>query len=885
MSGLRRAWSGWRLALRLGRREALRARGRSVLVLVMIALPVLAVVTTAVLAATVDVSAKEGLDRKLGTKAAAMLIAQARVKNVRQGIDPTQGGTWSDAPGRPAATRAQVTKVLGDRPMLPVTLDASVGVRTKAGVAAGAQVSELDPTDPLAAGLFRLTDGRWPRSRDEVVVNAYLAGRGPGLGSALTLPSHQTGEQPRKLRVVGIAESASVKNKPAALGLPGSFHLPPNDGTTWLVGGGPIGWDDVLALNRLGVTALSRAVVLDPPAAAVTPAPTSSDGTTTVYALVAVMALIEVVLLAGPAFAVGARRQSRSLALMAASGSTPRQARRVVLGSAVVLGGVAGAIAFVGGLALARVLEPVVQHYTGDWLGPFEIPWLEVVGIAAFGIVSALLAALVPAWIASRQDVVAVLAGRRGEGRASMRSPVLGLVLLALGIAGAVASARRTEGGEVYIAGAAILCVLGMVLLVPVVVATVGRVAARFPLPLRFAARDAARHRTRTAPAVAAVAATVAGVVALGIGNASDEKGNRETYVASLPIGQGVVTGQTDGDTDWPKVRDLVARYAPGATTSDVVGVPEDGGGADYRDLSFWAGGEQQFPDTYGIYNVSTLVAAGHSLPDPVTTAGISVDGAAARDVLSRGGVVVFTSQGATAHEAAIRVRVTDNDTGRLVRSVRARVPALFVDVGSRVSAPAQAVASPEALRKVGLRATTAALLLHGPVPKTAEEDLSEALTAMGEGVDYPTVYVERGYQPTSYAWLIQVILGILGAILMLGGTLTATFLALSDARPDLATLSAVGAAPRTRRGIAASYAVVVALVGSVLGALVGLVPGIAVTYPLTRTTGGPHGVSGPFIDIPWLLIVTVVVGLPLLVAATVAVATRSRLPLVARLD
>jgi len=58
----------------------------------------------------------------------------------------------------------------------------------------------------------------------------------------------------------------------------------------------------------------------------------------------------------------------------------------------------------------------------------------------------------------------------------------------------------------------------------------------------------------------------------------------------------------------------------------------------------------------------------------------------------------------------------------------------------------------------------------------------------------------------------------------MLGGTLTATFLALSDARPDLATLSAVGASPRRRRTIASAYALVVGLVGAVLGAAVGFI-------------------------------------------------------------
>lgn len=109
------------------------------------------------------------------------------------------------------------------------------------------------------------------------------------------------------------------------------------------------------------------------------------------------------------------------------------------------------------------------------------------------------------------------------------------------------------------------------------------------------------------------------------------------------------------------------------------------------------------------------------------------------------------------------------------------------------------------------------------------------------------------------------------------------------------ATLAAVGAAPRTRPGIAAAYAVVVALIGAVLGALVGLVPGIAVTYPLTSGGQGTEcfgnrcvatgAATGPFLDIPWVLIVGVVIGLPLLMAGVVAATTRGRLPLVARLD
>ena len=95
----------------------------------------------------------------------------------------------------------------------------------------------------------------------------------------------------------------------------------------------------------------------------------------------------------------------------------------------------------------------------------------------------------------------------------------------------------------------------------------------------------------------------------------------------------------------------------------------------------------------------------------------------------------------------------------------------------------------------------------------------------------------------------------------MLGGTLTATFLALSDARPDLATLSAVGAAPRTRRRVAAAYALVIGFVGAILGAGVGFIPGIAISRPLTARCGrlpsADRASRDRFLDIPWLLIVT----------------------------
>ena len=144
-----------------------------------------------------------------------------------------------------------------------------------------------------------------------------------------------------------------------------------------------------------------------------------------------------------------------------------------------------------------------------------------------------------PALIAARSDVVAVLAGRRGETKTAVWSPVLGGLMLTAGIAGAAYGALQPGSGELDITVAAILAVLGMVLLTPIVLGLLGRLARLLPLPARFAVRDAARHRSRTAPAVAAVAATVAGVVALGIGGTSDAAERQAMYTPTAPLGVG----------------------------------------------------------------------------------------------------------------------------------------------------------------------------------------------------------------------------------------------------------------------------------------------------------------------------------------------------------
>jgi putative ABC transport system permease protein len=191
------------------------------------------------------------------------------------------------------------------------------------------------------------------------------------------------------------------------------------------------------------------------------------------------------------------------------------------------------------------------------------------------------------------------------------------------------------------------------------------------------------------------------------------------------------------------------------------------------------------------------------------------------------------------------------------------------------------AVLSPKLAERLHQRSHMVGLYLHGAYITSAQQDrLTEALGPLSPRL---SLYVEHGYQvPNSEKIVLWILFGLAG-VLMLGGTLTATFLALSDARPDLATLSAVGASPRTRRAVAAAFAVAVGFVGAALGAAVGFIPGIAVSYPLTRNYVG----TGPshYLAIPWLEILGLVVALPIVTAVVVGLVARSRLPMVARLD
>jgi hypothetical protein len=107
-----------------------------------------------------------------------------------------------------------------------------------------------------------------------------------------------------------------------------------------------------------------------------------------------------------------------------------------------------------------------------------------------------------------------------------------------------------------------------------------------------------------------------------------------------------------------------------------------------------------------------------------------------------------------------------------------------------------------------------------------------------------------------------------LTALISFAAASVAIGLARADGRRDEEVLDAIGAPPRLRRGVAFWQAIVIAGIGTVLGAAVGLLPVLALH--LATVLGPPEAVAtGPMPDFapPWLQLGLTMVGVPLAIA------------------
>ncbi|WP_018655352.1 FtsX-like permease family protein [Actinomadura flavalba] len=822
-----------RAVWRLARRDALRAPGRTALVVAMIALPTLVIVAVAVLW-------HGDRDDPRATAGWRLGAADARVIGVARGPveqDPDALGAYDPSGGPPGApwTAAQVRDRLtarlgGGVRVLPVASGGTADVGTPRGtVRAG--VVEADLGDPLARGLAEIMAGRAPAGPGEIAVGPVLRDRGVRLGQTVTV-----GGTPRT--VTGFV--ALPRGGGTVLGgAPGTLPLREPAQPGWLVDAPrAVTWDDVRALNADGLGVLSRAVVADPPAGVALARTEGTGAEAAVVGLVVAMMALQVVLLSGPAFAVSVRRRRRDLALVAAAGGTPRTLRAITLVTGLLLGGLAALAGGAAGIGAAAVVRPLLAE-PGVLAPPFGVPWLQVALTVLLATASGVAAAYLPARQAARTDVVAALSGRPDPARPRRGAPIVGAALVVAGLVASVTLTRdQAEWGAVI---GAIGVILGTVLLVPAVIALTGRIAVPLPPPLRIAVRDAARNRARSAPTVAAIMAAIAAVTALAIGGASDLEQDRREYVPQAVAGTTLV--RTSAGREAEAVRGIAAEL-PGVP---VVPLPVLQNGGECP--------EARCPSA--VLRVGSG-ANGQALPAYVGGARearliVGRDDPAVAAALGAGQIVLFDRP--ENGPVPVQAEIYDGGPPRIA----ARLPARAVPV----AAPALALVPPEVARAANLPVQRGLLGIDRAdhrVTRAEQGRLTERLNT--------TVHVERGYRKAPTPLYL---LAAAGAVLVLGATLIATRLAAVDARPERTVLAALGARPGTRRLLAMAQAASVAALGCWLGLATGFVPGLAVTRPLTAMTqvdGAPA--HGTIVDVPWLLLAALAFAVPA-VAALVA--------------
>jgi putative ABC transport system permease protein len=846
----------WRPALRIARRTSRRHPGRTVLVSLLVAAPVLGATFLDTAYRTASLSAEDRATRSIGAADAALEVTGlAR-------IEPT-GETYVVPPGTaerdPASVRPGPLLPPGSR-LVPVGTPASVQFDAGDRKTPATGV-ELDTGDPMTAGLYSLREGRLPSAPGEVALAPRLAER---LGAAVGDVVRPVGAP--GLRVVGLAADPGCLTCRVAVGLPGwTRAAPPGPATRFLVDL-PDGADPRAARDRLaasGVLLTPRDAFLHPEAWGGWGDQGGDDGLLGIALIVAGIGLLEVVLLAGTAFAVAARRQVRDVALVLSNGGRRADVRRMVLAQGLVLGLLGAGLGVVLGVAAVPAARPLLERLANQEIGGLLLSPRDLALVALVGVLSGLAAAVVPAWSAARVPVVAALAGRYGRvGRVGRRIGTAGLLVTVAGllVAGLVswqwAQARRAaeaagtvETGLTWplamLAGFG-LAMVGLTVAAPSLVAVAGRLARRLPLTGRLAVRDAARHRHRTGPAVGAVLVAVAGSVAVAVAVASYDRHDRDAYVPALPMGMAALYAGTD-----PRVTVNEARSAAAELpATGIVQVPglRRGTGPD---------GERAYAElpagsTYS-GSSSWTVSTG-----PEVVALVAGDRAAEARAVLAGGRALVTEPGLV-RDGTVRVSI-----GERVQSL----PATVLEA-RRYSALPVVVLDEGTVRRLGLRPVVEQVLIRtSRVPTEEEED--RARSAVGEDIGY--LRVERGYSAPYLPGFLALIGG--AGLVTLAGVAISVSLSAAEGRADLATLAAVGAPPGRRRGLAMVQAALVAGLGAGLGVLLGSTIGLTIM----------GGLDGYPLVVPWTVLLVVGIGVPVLGVLIVGLATRSRLPIVRRL-
>lgn len=608
-------------AFRLSWRDIVSHRGRSLLIVAMVMLPMVVLSAVDVLYRSKDLTPAQSIDKQLGGATAYLWapVGADPVDELQLDQDSPPAFASSLPPDRlPAglavypyqAPSGAAAIDLGHTALRPVAEVAALlpagsvlTAWTRGDIAVARpgdrprQVTTeiLDLRSPAAAGRYRVTDGAVPAATGQVVLTEHLASLvGVRVGEQLLAGSPMVAT-----RVVGVADAEVAGDRDAVIALPGTFTFQADPiGPRYLVTGPTeLGAGQVGKLQQHGIAAYSRAAALSVAPASPADPP---EFTIAIGIVMVVLGLSQAVLLTGPAFGIAARRMRRQLGLAAATGAAPGQLATVVLAGGVLLG-IGGSVLGVvlGGLAGAA-LRPVAARFGDQYHFQFlKIEVTDLLLILGIGVVTTLVAACWPARQVLRDDPLAALARRtrppKRPGLISLTGAAIGAAAIAVIIGAALTTtgdgltpdqlAGRGDRATLWIAISLVVLQVGLLLAVPQWLTLLAWLGRWLPASPRLALRSLARNRGRGLAAVAAVMVVSTGAAAIAAVLATEQaqsEASRDAYQPpnrfDIRLSADDTAAAFDDGLRTALVADL-ARTAPGSaigTTAELTGETAD---------------------------------------------------------------------------------------------------------------------------------------------------------------------------------------------------------------------------------------------------------------------------------------------------------------------
>jgi putative ABC transport system permease protein len=667
--------------------------------------------------------------------------------------------------------------------------------------------------DPRLAGAATFRSGRTPTGMREVALDARTVEQaGFELGDPVDVVLRDGRRTFRLVGVIGFGETDSLLGATLA-----GFDLPTAQKV--LDKSGLVDEVDVMAEEGVSATELRDRVaeVLPAGVEALTGEQVASDGTEAVQDSMGIFTTIMLVF-AGVSVLVGSfviwntfnvlvAQRRREVALLRAVGATRRQVLAGVMVEAGVIGLVSGVIGLLLGVGLAALIRSLLELIGVEM--PTTSPAVEprtVVVALAVGLLVTVVAAIAPAWAATRVAPMEALrnvvppSGAIGRGRR-----ITGWVVTGAGLVGLVACAVVGDQRWATVVATATTFV-GLVVAGPTLARGVARLADHGPRGggWRMASRNIARSSRRAS----------ASALALTIGL---------TVVAAV-----TVTASS--------LKESVSDAVSGGNRSDLILEPAGAGLGISPSVAELLRGREDVTDVVELRETAAQVEGRSTLVTALDTQGLErvIDlgiESGRLDALAPGRLLVSTT---AADELGVgvgdEVTVTFPESGDTTLTVVATFGS-----GSLINA-SYVMTMPDFSANVTSPLDGAILLngASGADPDTTKTAVETALS------DYPNVTVNDPEDITRKArQSVDQLLGIVTAMLLLAvvvailGIVNTLVLSVVERTRELGLLRAVGGTRRQVRTVVRRESVLISLLGAVTGITLGVLSGIALSRAL----------------------------------------------------